>query len=216
MTTDINQQETSNTHQASQESTSAGQQQSGTVDLVAVAEQEYISNGKLSDETYKAIEQKHGLSKDKVDLIVDSRKAKVELEAQQTKQDLLSVIGGSEQKYQEMTAWAQKNYTSEEVELFDKTLASGNTTAIKQQLKVLQALYNSANQKQQGNSPLSYGAKQLSIGSGTGTAGSSGSIGDRYRNMEDMRTAMKDPRYLKDVNYTRDLQAKTARGFIER
>ena len=188
---------------------SAAQDTQAQQDLVKAAEAEYLASGKLSEATYESIAKTHNLSKEHVDIIIEGRKAKAEQETQAKKTDILSVIGGSEQKYQEMTKWAQKAYTSEEVELFDQTLASGNPTAIKQQLKVMQSLYNASQNKPQVN----FRANQLS--SVGGAEASSGS-GDRFRNIDDMRSAMRDPRYHTDVNYTKDLQAKVAKGFTNR
>lgn len=180
--------------------------------IVKMAEEEYVASGKLSDETYAAIEKSRGLKREEVDLIIEGRVAKAEAEAAKLRQDLLSVIGGDEKLYDTMALWAKDNLPPEEIDLFDRTLQSGDSVAIKQQLKYLKSQYdgsNVTNNRHSASTGRPAPAALMRIG------GAASSDGGRYRNVADLRQAMRDPRYLSDANYTADLQAKAARGFYE-
>lgn len=163
----------------------------------AAAESLGVENGKISKETYEALE-KAGRSKNEVDAYVRGVKA----EADVIKRDVLSIVEGGEQQYNTMIEWAKQSYSKEDAEEFDSAMRGNgtNVTRMKQQVELLVSRYNRAN-------------KGKSTGHVSGSNGSGDNItGSLFRNSNDLRAAMQDKRYGKDAFYTNEVDSKAERS----
>ena len=168
---------------------------------------EYQSNGKLSEESYKEISRNKGLSTEEIDTFIYGYKAKAEAEAKHIVDQVYSTIEGGQQRYDEMLSWAKDSYSKEDAEAFDKAISSGDVNAIKREVKLLEAMYTKANNSQSNRRVVPSSMLMRS-------AGSNQSGGARFSDFTEMREAMKDPRWNSDSKYTMELTAKAARGFI--
>jgi hypothetical protein len=116
-------------------------------------------------------------------------------ERQQNK--VFEAVGGK-QAYQNMTAWAEKNLTPQEIDAYNATLASNNINAVTLAAQGVYAKYL----KSQALEP------QLLTG------GSAGRDASAFRSVAELTAAMKDPRYKADPAYRQDVENKLGRSDI--
>jgi hypothetical protein len=157
---------------------------SGALDFDAMAS-EYAQNGKLSDESYSALE-KQGFNRNMVDVYIEGVKA--------TTQKLHDRVGGTE-KYKEMIQWSVQNIPVEDQQAFDKGISSGSEAERMAAVDTAWKRYVEAN----GQPP----AKRLTPQSGDTVPSVVG-----FASYQEMVQAMKDPRYGKDPAYERWMMAK--------
>lgn len=155
-------------------------------------EQEYLNDGKLSDETYEKL-AKAGLPKNVVDNYVEGQMAK----AQALTNRVYDTVGG-EQSYMAMNEWAKQNLSDSEKAAFNAALDSGNEGSIMLAVRGLQAQFTAANGK----------PPKLVNGD---AAGQSGAV---FRSRQEVITAMSDPRYRSDPAYRSDVEAKLLRSDV--
>ena len=96
---------------------------------------------------------------------------------------------GGEQNYNAVTAWANENLPTNQIDAYDSVVDSGNPAAIGIAFQGLQSQYNEAN---------GYEGRMLQ----GKPAGSSGEV---YRSQAELVAAMSDPRYDNDPAYRADV-----------
>ncbi len=178
--------------QQSQQQNQDGQQQQAPQEFAKYAE-EYARAGELSEESYKELQEKNGLSKEFVDNYIN-------LQNQQQQQQLTALYEsvGGEENYRKMTAWAEKNFTAREIVAFDQQVESNDPNVVKLAVTALAAAYQKAN----GSSPNLIGGdtSRTSIG--------------RFENSSQVISAMQDPRYRADPAYRREVEDKVANSNV--
>ena len=159
----------------------------------------FNETGELSDDDYTKLESA-GLPKNLIQTYVNGLKGQSqdtsEIEAVQV-EDVMSSIGGTSE-YQKLTAWATENIPAGEIESFNKLLDSADSATIKMATQGLYSRY----QKAMGTEPNLVSGK-------SGTSGVSA-----FRSTAEVVTAMKDPRYGKDVTYTENVQNRLAESNV--
>ena len=143
---------------------------------------EYNSNGDLTEETYKSLEDK-GIPKDVVKQFVDGQKAQLE----QQRQTVLKDVGG-EEKYAEMTTWAKQNLDPSDIASYNKAMATGDMDIIKMAVGALKSKFTTAN----GSPP----GTQVS-----GKGGAKGAASEPFESRTQYVDAIKDARYERDPAY---------------
>lgn len=146
--------------------------------------QEFLDKGELSAESYTKLEAA-GLSKAVVDGYIAGQQA---LAAQRDAVGL-EAAGGADQ-FAKMAEWSKTNLSEGERKLFNTTMQNGSVDEIKFAMGGLKARYEAAN----GREPTLVGGGQAAPGG--------------YRSQEEMRQAMRDPRYGRDPAYTKDVEQK--------
>lgn len=112
-----------------------------STDPFAPFSQEFAKDGKLSDESYKALAEKHGISRESVDLYIEGVKSR----ASAFETQLLTEAGGQE-KFDTIRSWAVENLSDADASAFNK--AVNNTkdpAAAKLAIAGLVQRYNAAN-----------------------------------------------------------------------
>ena len=155
----------------------------------------FNESGEISEEDYSKLKEV-GFSKGVVDSYLAGIKAQssnaVEVADSQIKA-IQDSVGGAEQ-YGKLTAWAVENLPSDQVEAFNALTETGNAASIQLAVNGIQSQYNNA----MGKEPSLV----------TGKAGQSAV--SPYRSTAEVVTAMRDPRYGKDVSYTENVQRRLA------
>lgn len=159
------------------------------VDFDALSD-EFLSTGGLSDDSYATLEAK-GFTRDLVDSFIEGQQAKSDL----FRAEALMTVGG-EDAYNEMTDWAAKNLSRDELVAFNDQVSNGNLTAAKMAINGLKARFDQAN----GEEPDLL----------TGDTGSSSA--EVFRSTAELTAAMRDPRYKKDAAYREDVRRKISKS----
>jgi hypothetical protein len=137
--------------------------------------EEFAKNGKLSDESYKALEAK-GISKDVVDAYQRSVQA-------QDPQKILESIGGKEQ-FEAISQWSVTHLSAEERSAYNSALAAGGLGA-ELALKDLKARMDST----------------LGVDPSQHISGKSAPASGKFQSAAEIVKAMSDPRYQYDEAY---------------
>ena len=146
---------------------------------------EYLSNGKLSDETYARLE-KSGLPRPFVDGWIEGREA----QAEQHRQRLYAEVGG-EQTFSEVQSWAKANLSPQAIKAYNDAVSQGNVEVMALAMRGLHSRYIAA----QGSRPELLG-------------GDASPAGDGFASQADVVAAMRDPRYSKDPAYRAEVERK--------
>ena len=146
----------------------------------------YAEHGELSDEHYDNLD-KLGLRREYVDNYVRG----VQAQQQQLQDQLMGVAGGEEQ-YGQMMMWMNENLGAEEVEAYDRVIASGDVEQISLLIQGMSARYRSADNA----GP----ATQLQGQVVPDIAG--------FRSKGEIMEAMNDARYATDAAYRDDVARK--------
>jgi hypothetical protein len=93
--------------------------------------EEFHTNGSLSDSSYKELENK-GFSKDDVNRYIEGQKALVS----QFTNTVYDTVGGQE-RYNQLTTWAADNLPQETINEYNQELAKGNTAKVTQLLEYM-------------------------------------------------------------------------------
>lgn len=164
-------------------------------------EDEYLNNGgKLSDESYAALE-KAGFSRKVVDTYisgVETANGKVTVMQEREIASIKAVAGG-EEAYTTLTDWARANLAPEEINGFNAITATNDPTAIRMAVKGLLAQYHAA----EGKDPTYI----------TGSATQATPL-DVFNSWAEVTAAMSDPRYSEDEAYRTSVSAKIVRSSI--
>lgn len=156
--------------------------------------EEYERDGKLSDESYKALSDM-GLSKELVDAHIEGQKALATSKAQS-----VYAIAGGEDEYGNMIAWAAVNMKESQKVAFNDALASDDLDVIAIAVKGLTADYRAA----KGTPPK---------GLLDGTEGSTAPT-NVFRSTAELTAAMSDPRYHRDPAFRKEVEEKLSRSDI--
>lgn len=150
---------------------------------------EYFQNeNKLSEESYKELQEKYNFSPDLVDSFIRGQEAV----AQNELNDVHSVVGSAE-KYNEVMEWAQENLPEADVDVYNSVVENGDISAIKLSLQGLYARYASEN----GVDPT--------LVQGGGRAKSAG-----YESRQQMIDDMKRPEYKDDPAFREQVERRLA------
>jgi hypothetical protein len=168
------------------------------------ASSEYDEKGELSEESREALYQMD--SKDLVDAYYRIQESLPESEPDAVESTPLSdadidsiqnAVGGAD-AYKNMTAWAQDNFTPEEVQAYDQALEGGNLNNINFALQALYYRYTDA------------------VGSeGEMVQGKASTAVDGFRSQQEVVRAMADERYENDPAYRKDVYDKLERSNIQ-
>jgi hypothetical protein len=158
-------------------------------DVVAKATAEHTADGKISEESYKALEA-NGLSRQYVDSYVEGLQARAEL----VQSKVYGEAGGTEQ-YAHMTAWAKANLSAEQVQAYDVAVTSGKLDATLGAVRNLKASFDAAN----GTAP----SGRIEANGGNG-----GIQPPHFKSSAEMTAAIADPRYAKDQAYRDEVSKK--------
>lgn len=155
--------------------------QPAKLDVTKWAE-EYASNGKLSDDAYKALEGV-GISKEYVEAYFAGQKAQAELTEVQS-ESLLQIVGGKE-NLEAVKLWALRNMPEKDVAALNKTFETGSYTEVRDALtKLHQSFVNAV-----GSRPA------------TRLGGAPTSPVNKFDSKAQMMDAMGDSRYERDPAY---------------
>lgn len=153
-------------------------------------ETEFSSTGQLSPESYAELSSR-GFDKNIVDNYIAGKQAQI----QQQKAALLEPVGG-EAGYTAMTQWAAQNLSPQEVEAYNKAVASPDQAVVANAIAGLHARHT-----------LSVG-QTPSLVSGTASANSGPAP---FRSWAEVTAAMSDPRYKNDPAYQSDVMQRMAK-----
>ena len=180
-------------YEAEEESDEEVSDDAPAVSLINEASEEYYANdGTLSEETI----EKFG-SMSSQDLV----NAYLEIQANNPQAPQQAAVmsnaqvnqvqnqAGGEANYNAVTAWANENLPTNQIDAYDSVVDSGNPAAIGIAFQGLQSQYNEAN---------GYEGRMLQ----GKPAGSSGEV---YRSQAELVAAMSDPRYDNDPAYRADV-----------
>lgn len=155
-------------------------------------EQEYMTTGELSKESYDKL-SKAGIPKEMVDAYIAGQEARV----QKLVGDMYAIAGG-EQEYKQMSEWAMNNVPEEDLKAYNSVMASGKKELITLAVAGMTHRYKQA----VGNEPkLTQGRVNTPSKKAQGFASSA-----------EMVKAMQDKRYGKDPAYTRLVEQKVAQS----
>jgi len=157
------------------------------------AEQEFNETGQLSDNTLNSLE-KSGLPKQYVENYMKG----LEALADQFQEKAYSITKG-EAQYKSMTDWVSNNLSEEEVDAFNRGVASDDNTALFT-IKGMYARYNTESKE-----------PQLNLGQ---SSSSSNSTGERYESVAQLKEDMKNPLYQKDPAFRQKVELKLSRSNI--
>jgi hypothetical protein len=157
------------------------------VDYDALAT-EFETVGTLSEESYKALQEKAGLSREYVDAYIAGQAAL----AREAQQRVFDIAGGEEQ-YTVMTQWALANLTPAEIAAYNQGV-EGTAEQAALAAAGLKSKYIAA----QGSEP------KLITGS------SAAQVNTGFASRAEMTAAMNDPRYAKDAAYRKAVEQKIA------
>lgn len=157
---------------------------------------EYGASGELSADSYAKLEAA-GIPRNLVDSYIAGQQAIAD-----TFEASVMDTAGGKAEFEKMATWAGSNLPKAEVDAFnrniDAAVAAGDLAGAKLAIAGLKAAYAEAN-----------GTPPKLLGGGNG-----GDSTDVFRSMEELKVAMKDPRYARDPAYRSDVEAKLSRSKI--
>ena len=156
-------------------------------------EQEFNETGGLSDAAYQALDEA-GIPSEMVDNYLEGQLAM----AEQIESSVYDSVGGQE-NYQAMTEWASDNLNEYEVDAFNHMMESGDSNLVNFAVQGLASRFMLDNQSTEPN---------LISGSG------GQSFGGRYESVQQLTSAMSDPRYHSDPAYRREVTDRLSRSNI--
>lgn len=164
--------------------------QKAGLDMAALSKEYTDNQGKLTDETYKALEAK-GISRETVNTFIDGQKAigtQMRTEFEQ--------IAGDANNLKALYDWAGSNMSADEVKTYNSLVESGNLAGAKLALEGMVSRYNEA----MGSDPNLVG----------GEAAPSRSGAQPFASNDELVRAMADPRYQTDPAYRAKIEARLA------
>lgn len=150
---------------------------------------EYMENGQLSEETYKALENR-GIPSDIVDAYIQGQESL----ADRVRGDVFNTVGG-EDNYKEMTSWAAQNMNEAEKDAYNSAVNSGNLDQAKLAVEGLASRYRAVN----GTQPNLVGGRPSEAM-------------DNYQSWAQVTTDMKNPMYSKDPAFREQVERKLGRS----
>ena len=104
---------------------------------IASATDEFEKDGKLSDETYAALE-KQGIGRDYVDSYIAGLQGKADQQRGSLDNQLITEIGGAD-AWNTLASWGKDNLSDDEIDAFNVTMESGNVAAMRLAIAGVQA-----------------------------------------------------------------------------
>ena len=155
----------------------------------------FAENDEISEDDYSKLSDA-GFSKQIVDTYLDGLR-NANLAGEVDAQGIKDSVGGDE-SYGQMVSWAIENLPAEEVQAFNKLTDTGDGPAIKLAVQGIYSQYNNA----MGVEPNLY----------SGRAAASGPT--PFRSTSEVKAAMSDPRYGKDVTYTESVYSRLEKSDV--
>lgn len=152
--------------------------------------QEFDAKGELSEASYTKL-LTAGFDKTLVDNYIAGQQARASLHQAELKNSV-----GGDQAYTEMTQWAAATMTPSEINAYNASVSSSNIDAAKLAMAGLKARYTASN----GKEPTFVKA----VGAAT--------VADQFNSNQEVKQAMKDPRYARDSAYRNSVAQKIARS----
>lgn len=178
--------QSSGSEEEAETSESVEETSTDTPNIVSVANDEYIQNGELSENTYNELGEM-GISKDMVDAYIAGQEAIMDKQSN----DIFNEIGGKSE-YEAMSEWAGENLTDADLEAYNQTVESGSVDQAKFAVK---ALY----QQYKGGNPV------------TPMQGSTnGSAVAPFTSRAQVTQAMRSKQYQTDAGYRQEIQQRLA------
>lgn len=146
---------------------------------------EFAAKGELSEESYKLLAEKAGLSRDMVDNYIEGQKAR----AVSFEMSAYEAAGGKEQ-FAAMSTWAAANLSEKEINAFNEGV-NGSEAHMRLAVEGLRSKYQAVNGSEPGL--LHGGNTDVAMG---------------FESRAQMTAAMKDPRYAKDPAYRKSVERK--------
>lgn len=165
----------------------------GAFDMAAL-QQEYMSTGSLTDNSYQQLEDA-GISREYADTYIAGVKALGE----QIGNNVKASVGG-DAEYSNMVEWAKANYNQDQIQAYDKAVNSGDVNTAIMAAKGLRSDYTNT----AGSEGTTYG----------GTQAEPEGSGNVFRSNAEVTSAMKDPRYEYDTAYRQDVLNRLERSDI--
>lgn len=162
---------------------------------VSIYAEEYEKNGKLSGDSYKALEAA-GFPRDMVDAYIRGLEKTVNEANELTQKEVSAILDsvGGEERYNRVMAWASEKLSKEEQDAYDKAVASSDPATARLVVQGLMARY----EREHGSAPsLVMGSRSPSPEANAG-----------FKDRSSMIKAMNDSRYGTDPDYTRDVERK--------
>ena len=191
----------------------ADETESSEDDVLAPYINKMSKGEELTDDDLGSIADKLGTNKEVVEYTYLGMKAK---QAEKTSA-ALEVVGGMD-AYQEMTKWAAGTYSAEEIKAFNEALDSGDDNRTHTALRTLKEKFTAVNGTPSSTVEKSNKKTHKSIPASAPTVAkaedntASGNNEQSFRSMEEQRAAQQDPRYGKDVAYTKSVYLKIAKS----
>lgn len=162
---------------------------------VSELEQEYIKNGKLSEESMKALKES-GFTEEAVQAYIQVK----EHQAVERDNALLKAVGiSSREEYVEMATWMSKSFDEATLKKYDDAM---NTPVADIMIEKYYKLYVDATGKTQSNSQETPKEQPVSIrASANQQVASQGA----FKSESEMVRAIQDPRYETDIAYRNDV-----------
>ena len=157
-----------------------------------VLQQEYSELGELTPDAYAALEEA-GFPRDLVDNYIQGQEAL----ASSMNNEMYNLAVGQE-GYQEVMSWAAENLPATEVNTFNRTIDTGDTTSVRFAVQGLVARYRSE-----------VGVEPRLIQGDNASAS-----GGKFDSAAQLTAAMRDPRYDKDPAYRQQVAAKLSRSSV--
>ena len=152
----------------------------------------FNESGEISEDDYSKLSEA-GFSKQVVDTYLDGLRGVGEGDEIPTQQiqNIKDSVGG-DQAYEQMADWCQQNLSEQEIKAFDKITETADAPVIQLAVEGLYSRYQNA-----------MGVEPDLV---TGRPAASGP--NPYRSTEEVKAAMSDPRYGKDVTYTENVYSR--------
>lgn len=152
---------------------------------------QFQKDGKLSDESYTKLAA-GGFSRELVDSWIAGQNAVV----QSLRAQIFAGVEGGEAKYNEMTAWAAKNFQPAEIAEFNRQV-NGGVASAKLAVSGLAARFSAA------------GMNEPNLVSGATAAGADNEV---YASRAEQVRDLRDPRYQTDSAFRARVEAKSLRS----
>lgn len=167
--------------------------ESPAVDFLIEANDEFLENGELSEETLEGLANMD--SGELVDAYLRMQDAFEDVDqgddlSDQDINNIYEAVGG-EDEYTAMVQWAGDNFSPEEIQAYDQAINSGNLPAINLALQALYYRYTDS---------MGYDGETLQGKPPTASEG--------FRSQAELVAAMNDPRYDNDPAYRMDVLRK--------
>lgn len=156
---------------------------------------ELSESGTISDETYERLKKEKGLSRADVDTWAEGIKARGE----RLVAELNDAAGGPE-AFRSLLDWAKTGLPKEEIEAYNEAVGTGNATLAKMLLRSMRAQYEATN----GREPNLVGGENVPQRRGV----------KPFTSLDQLTSAMGDPRYRTDPTYRAEVDKRVAASDI--